>query len=82
MSVPRFSRSVDAKGISHAWFDAFDEGVPDVETAVWAAVEINDTAWFQIVWLIENQQLHAGGTAAVKREIDTIALNRASEWMG
>ena len=79
MSIPGFPGPINPVGISHPRFYTFNECVPDVETSVGTTVQSDDPAWFQVVRFIENQQLHASGTAAVQREIDAIAFNRASK---
>ena len=81
MAVPGLPRAVDAVGVAHAGLYPLNEGMPNIEASVVIAIQINNLCWLKIVWFGEDQQLNTCCAAAVKREVDSVRFNCASEWV-
>jgi hypothetical protein len=56
--------------------------MPYVETSVISAVQIYNFCWLKIVWSCEDKKLNACCATAVKREINPVGFDGASEGMG
>ena len=72
MAVPGFTGTINAIGIAHAWFNAFNEGMPDVEASVFGPTEGNHLDRLKIFRPSENQQLNPSSTAAEQRKVHAV----------
>ena len=69
VTIPWIVRAIDAVGITHPMAGAFDEHMPDIETAIFLGIEFDHSNRVSIFWAVEQQEGHCRCVCAVKRKV-------------